>query len=67
MVLIGRKLPDLLIRWHQESPNADSGDEDLWQRALSICQGIIDVGFSLRCFGQPKVGATGKLVEYVSL
>ena len=67
MVLIGRKRPDLLTRWHQESPNADSGDEDLWQRALPICQGIIDVNFSLKRLGQPKVGATGKLVEYVSL
>ena len=55
MVLIGRKLPDLLTRWCSESQDDDSGGDDLWQRALSVCQGIVDVGFSLKHLKNPKV------------
>ena len=55
MALIGRKLPDLLTRWGSESQDDDTGCDDLWQRALSVCQGIVDVGFSLKTLQNPKV------------
>ena len=59
MALIGRKLPELLTRWHQLSTKAENDDEILWQRALSVCQGIVDVGFSLKAPRQSKVGGGG--------